>query len=665
MSEIEQTTRDRVSELRDQLNAHAHRYYVMDKPTISDQEYDLLYRELLELEQEYPELITDDSPTQRVGDQLLTGFAKVAHSQPMYSLDNVFNADEVTAFIERVQRLSEQPVNFLCECKIDGLAIALTYEEGRFVRGATRGDGTVGEDITTNLRTIKSIPLRLAEPLNAEIRGEAYMPKAVFVELNEDRDEKGLEPLANPRNAAAGALRQLDPKEVAKRQLSVFIYGGVYTDTFQPESQEELFTTLQDLGLRVNPLRRLCQTTEEVLAFIDDIERQRNDLPYEIDGVVIKVNSIEQQNALGYTVRAPRWATAYKFKAEIAETIVREVEWTVGRTGVVTPTAIMDPVALAGTVVQRATLHNIDFIENLGVRINDHVQIHKAGDIIPEIISVDVTKRDADSEPLAIPTHCPVCDSELVRLNDEVALRCVNPLCPAQKLALITHFTSRNAMNIVGIGEKVVANLLKEHLIEDIADLYYLEESDFLKLPNTKEKSAQKYYQAIQDSKGQSLERILFGFGIRHVGAKAARLIAQKFTTMTAIMQATPEEIESIEGIGPMISQSIVHYFKEDAALTMVERLNNAGVNLIYLNASPQVLDSFWNGKTVVLTGTMEKYTRAQAKALLEQKGATVTGSVSKKTDILVAGESAGSKLTKAQNLNINVFDEAQFLEHI
>lgn len=668
MSNIDQSIQDRVMELRDLLNHHAHQYYVLDQPKISDQEYDILYRELETLEETHPELITEDSPTQRVGDQILEGFTKVAHSQPMYSLDNSFNGEEVASFVDRVKKQLNEPVSFLCECKIDGLAIALTYENGQLVRGATRGDGTVGEDITTNLRTIKSIPLKLTENINAEIRGEAYMPKAVFRELNEDRDEKGLVPLANPRNAAAGGLRQLEPKEVAKRQLSAFMYGAVYTDEFQPDSQEGLFETLGNLGLRTNSLRRNCETTEEILSFIEEIAELRQELPYEIDGVVIKVNSTRQQDALGFTVRAPRWATAYKFKAEVATTTVQEVEWTVGRTGVVTPTAIMDPVTLAGSVVQRATLHNVDFIESLDVRLGDSVQIHKAGDIIPEIISVNIEERTETSEPLEIPKECPVCQSELVRLNEEVAIRCVNPLCPAQKLALISHFTSRNAMNIVGVGEKVIAKLLTAGLVQDIADLYYLEEADFLQLPSTKEKSAAKFYQAIQDSKEQSLERLLFGLGIRHVGAKAARLIAQKFKSMQNIIDATPEEIEAIEGIGPMISQSISQYFEEEAAILLINRLEEVGINLNYLGQSVEDIeaqDSFWSGKTVVLTGTMEKYTRSVAKKILEGKGASVTGSVSKKTDILVAGESAGSKLTKAQDLGIEVFDESQFLERI
>ncbi|MBG9981646.1 NAD-dependent DNA ligase LigA [Aerococcaceae bacterium DSM 111020] len=668
MTSKEPAIRERMDELRETLNHHAYQYYVLDKPEISDQEYDILYRELETLEQAHPELIADDSPTQRVGDTIASGFNKIEHSQPMYSLGNVFNAEEVRAFVERVEKQLAEPVEFLCECKIDGLAISLSYQDGKFIRGATRGDGTVGEDITTNLRTIKSIPLKLKEPLTVDVRGEAYIPKGVFAQINEARDANGEVPLANPRNAAAGGLRQLDPKETAKRQLSVFMYGAVYTDVFHPESQAELFESLKVLGFRTNSLRKVCRTADEILAFIAEVESQRQELPYEIDGVVIKVNNVRQQNQLGYTVKAPRWATAYKFQAEIAETIVNEVEWTVGRTGVVTPTALMDPVALAGTVVQRATLHNVDFIESLDVRLGDKVHIHKAGDIIPEIIYVDLDERPESSEPLTIPKHCPVCDSELVRLNEEVAIRCINPLCPAQKVALISHFTSRNAMNIVGIGEKVVKKLLEYHLVSDIADLYQLQIEDFLQLPNTKEKSATNYYEAIQSSKDRSLERLLFGLGIRHVGAKAARLIAQHFETIEAIMTATPEEIETIEGVGPMISQSIVNYFDEEDTQILIQRLQEAGVNTRYLGIKPAEIaekDSFWVDKTVVLTGTMEKYTRAEAKNILEDKGATVTSSVSKNTDLLIAGEAAGSKLTKAQNLGIEIFNEAQFLEQI
>lgn len=658
--------RHRLEDLKQTLNEYAYQYYVLDKPTVADSDYDRLYHELEAIEQQHPEWITSDSPTQRVGDQLLEGFDKVTHSEAMYSLGNAFNHADVDAFIDRVtKQAGREHVQFMCECKIDGLAVALTYENGQFVRGATRGNGVIGENITTNLKTIKSIPLRLRQSVSAEVRGEVYMPKQSFVALNEERDELGLEPFANPRNAAAGGLRQINPKAVAKRNLNVFLYGAVYTEDFMPESQAELFTQLEEIGLRTNPLRQLCSTKEEVKHYIETISQQRHDLPYEIDGVVIKVNDVNLQQELGFTVKAPRWAIAYKFPAQVETTIVRDVEWTVGRTGVVTPTAVMDPIALAGTTVRRATLHNVDFINALDVRLEDHVTVHKAGDIIPEVTSVLVKERTEKSEPLLIPTHCPECEAELVRAEGEVALRCINPLCPAQKLAQLTHFVSRNAMNISGLGVKVIEQLLQKELVKDPADLYYLAEDDFLQLANTKEKSAQKYYAAIQSSKDNSLEQLLFGLGIRHVGAKAAQLLAQKFETLAAIQSATAEEIELIDGIGEMISQSILSYFSQTEHNLLIERLVAAGVNTMYQGVSIEdqtESDSFWNGKTVVLTGTMETLGRSEAKKMIEALGAKVTGSVSKKTDVLVAGEAAGSKLNKAQELGIQIMDEAEFL---
>lgn len=658
--------RHRLEDLKQTLNEYAYQYYVLDKPTVADSDYDRLYHELEAIEQQHPEWITSDSPTQRVGDQLLEGFDKVTHSEAMYSLGNAFNHADVDAFIDRVtKQAGREHVQFMCECKIDGLAVALTYENGQFVRGATRGNGVIGENITTNLKTIKSIPLRLRQSVSAEVRGEVYMPKQSFVALNEERDELGLEPFANPRNAAAGGLRQINPKAVAKRNLNVFLYGAVYTEDFMPESQAELFTQLEEIGLRTNPLRQLCSTKEEVKHYIETISQQRHDLPYEIDGVVIKVNDVNLQQELGFTVKAPRWAIAYKFPAQVETTIVRDVEWTVGRTGVVTPTAVMDPIALAGTTVRRATLHNVDFINALDVRLEDHVTVHKAGDIIPEVTSVLVKERTEKSEPLPIPTHCPECEAELVRAEGEVALRCINPLCPAQKLAQLTHFVSRNAMNISGLGVKVIEQLLQKELVKDPADLYYLAEDDFLQLANTKEKSAQKYYAAIQSSKDNSLEQLLFGLGIRHIGAKAAQLLAQKFETLAAIQSATAEEIELIDGIGEMISQSILSYFSQTEHNLLIERLVGAGVNTMYQGVSIEdqtESDSFWNGKTVVLTGTMETLGRSEAKKMIEALGAKVTGSVSKKTDVLVAGEAAGSKLNKAQELGIQIMDEAEFL---
>lgn len=660
--------KERLEQLKSELNLHAYNYYVLDKPNITDAEYDQMYNELENLEKAHPEWITSDSPTQRIGDQLLEGFTKVEHAEAMYSLGNAFNEEEVGAFIQRVQNQTEQEVEFMVECKIDGLAIALTYENGTFVRGATRGDGTVGEDITTNLRTIRSLPLKLKEPVSVEVRGEAYMPKDVFKQLNDEREETGEVPFANPRNAAAGGLRQIDPKAVSKRRLNMFLYSALYNDDFDVESQAELFEQLQFLGFRTNPLRKLCKNQTEVMDFIHQIEEERHDLPYEIDGIVIKVNDVALQQQLGYTVKAPRWAIAYKFKADIAETKLNEVEWTVGRTGVVTPTAVMDPVQLAGSTVQRASLHNVDLIEALDVRIGDTVEIHKAGDIIPEIVSVVMSQRPEDSQPLPIPTTCPRCDAELVRMNEEVALRCVNPLCPAQKLAKMIHFSSRNAMNITGLGDKIMEHLINQALVSDPSDLYMLKQEDFLTLPNTKEKSATKYHNAIEKSKSNSLERLLFGLGIRHVGSKAARLISEKFRKIEAIQKASTEDIETIDGIGPMISQAIVEYFDMDESNELILRLQEAGVNTDYLGVVPEEIDlkdNFFANQTVVLTGSMETLTRGEAKKRLENLGAKVTGSVSKNTNYLVAGEAAGSKLTKAQELGIAIMNEETFLEKL
>ena len=660
--------KERLEQLKSELNLHAYNYYVLDKPNITDAEYDQMYNELENLEKAHPKWITSDSPTQRIGDQLLEGFTKVEHAEAMYSLGNAFNEEEVGAFIQRVQNQTEQEVEFMVECKIDGLAIALTYENGTFVRGATRGDGTVGEDITTNLRTIRSLPLKLKEPVSVEVRGEAYMPKDVFKQLNDEREETGEVPFANPRNAAAGGLRQIDPKAVSKRRLNMFLYSALYNDDFDVESQAELFEQLQFLGFRTNPLRKLCKNQTEVMDFIHQIEEERHDLPYEIDGIVIKVNDVALQQQLGYTVKAPRWAIAYKFKADIAETKLNEVEWTVGRTGVVTPTAVMDPVQLAGSTVQRASLHNVDLIEALDVRIGDTVEIHKAGDIIPEIVSVVMSQRPEDSQPLPIPTTCPRCDAELVRMNEEVALRCVNPLCPAQKLAKMIHFSSRNAMNITGLGDKIMEHLINQALVSDPSDLYMLKQEDFLTLPNTKEKSATKYHNAIEKSKSNSLERLLFGLGIRHVGSKAARLISEKFRKIEAIQKASTEDIETIDGIGPMISQAIVKYFDMDESNELIQRLQEAGVNTDYLGVVPEEIDlkdNFFANQTVVLTGSMETLTRGEAKKRLENLGAKVTGSVSKNTNYLVAGEAAGSKLTKAQELGIAIMNEETFLEKL
>lgn len=668
MTEKDNKLRQRLEDLKEELNYHSHQYYVLDTPQISDSEYDKLYQELVEIEQAHPDWILPDSPTQRVGDVLIEDLDKVEHLEGMYSLNNAFNYEEVEDFIQRVESTTQSPQSYMVECKIDGLAVSLRYEDGSFIQGATRGDGQIGEDITHNLRTIRSIPLRVNHPINGEIRGEAYMPKDVFKQLNETREEEGLELFANPRNTAAGAIRKKDPKEASKLPLNVFMYSAVNQDGLEVNSQEELFSRLDQLGLRTNPYRKLCHSQDEVIEFIQEIEDRRHDLPYEIDGAVIKVNDFETQEQLGFTVKAPRWAIAYKFKAEVAETILLDVEWTVGRTGVVTPTAVMEPVFVAGSTVQRASLHNIDLIKSLDVRIGDKVYIHKAGDIIPEIIQVDLKSRPKGAEQLPIPEHCPVCQSELTRLNEEVALRCINPLCPAQQLAQLTHFTSRGAMNITGIGEKVIEKLIDADLVKDPADLFYLDQEDFLSLPNTKDKSANNYVQALQEAKGNSVERLLFGLGVRHVGAKAARMISEQFGSMDKIMQADQAQLEQVEGIGSMISQSLVDYFQMEASHQLIDKFKAADVNLEYLGVRPNEIesqDNFFYDKTVVLTGTLEQMTRNETKERLMNLGAKVTGSVSKKTDYVIAGAEAGSKLDKANQLGIQVLDEATLIEQL
>lgn len=664
----QQSDYERMLMLIEQLNELAYYYYVLDESKVADFEYDALYQELVTLEHQYPEWIQSDSPTQRVGDQLLDGFNKVQHQQSMLSLENAFSEADIEQFIQKVKRQFQEDVTFMCECKIDGLAIALTYEEGRLVRGATRGDGKTGEDITANLKTISSLPLKLRQAVSGEFRGEAYMPKAVFAQLNEQREALGQSVFANPRNAAAGALRQIDPKIAKERRLDIFMYGASHSETFLVNSQQELFTQLQGLGLKTNSLRQLCTTKEEIMDYIHHISQTRHDLPYEIDGVVIKVNDYHQQQALGSTIKAPKWAIAYKFPADIAETIVREVEWTVGRTGVVTPTAIMDPVFLAGTTVQRATLHNVDFIKERDVRLLDVVQVHKAGDIIPEVLCVKVEDSTKRSEPLNIPKVCPVCQTQLIREKDEVALRCVNRLCPAQQLARLSHFVSRNAMNIVGLGKKVIEVLLAHKLVEDAADLYQLTIEDLLELENFQIKRAKKLIDAIEQSKQQSLERVLFGLGIRHVGIRAATLIAQRFNTMEAIMAATYDELLEIEGLGEMIASSVVNYFELEETLQLIEKFRNQGVKMSYQGVTINVADSNyekWQNKTIVITGQFDHFKRAELKQQLESLGARVTGSVSNKTDIVLVGHDPGSKLDKAHNLGIQVMDELTLMKEL
>lgn len=660
--------KQRVEQLVVELNQHSHEYYVLDAPTISDAEYDQLYRELSELEETFPELVKQDSPTQRVGDGLISGFSKVEHSSQMLSLDNAFNLEELEAFDQRLRQQTETSYDYFTELKIDGLAIALTYEDGFLVQAATRGDGFVGEDVTENIRAISAIPIRLRENVTAEVRGEIYMPKKSFVHLNLLREEEGLATFANPRNAAAGTLRNLDPKITASRNLNGFFYTLVNPETYGISTQEEAIQLMENWGLRTNPKRDRLETIEAIWDYINEAEVARQELPYDIDGVVIKVNDFSVQDQVGMTVKAPRWSIAYKFKAEEGETKLLDIEWTVGRTGVVTPTAIMEPIIVAGSTVQRASLHNVDLIKERDVRIGDTVIIHKAGDIIPEVLRVVLDDRVADSEPYEIPHTCPACDSELTHLEEEVALRCINPSCPAQASERVIHFASRNAMNIDGLGEQRVRQLFEAGLIETVVDLYDLTPEPLMALERMGEKSSNKLVTAIEDSKENSLERLLFGLGIRHVGSNTARLLAETFENIETLMNATYEEILNIEGIGEIIAESVVTFFNNEAAHELMSQLKERQVNLTYLQANstvPEEVATEFAGKTIVLTGKLEKYSRNELKQQLELLGAKVTGSVSSNTDLLVAGESAGSKLTRAQELDIEIWNEEKLLTHL
>lgn len=643
-----------MKELVELLNRYAYEYYTKDAPSVSDSEYDQLYRELVELETAHPDEILPESPTHRVGGVVLKGFTKYQHQYPLYSLQDAFSREELEAFDQRVRK--EFPsISYVCELKIDGLSISLTYENGVLVTGATRGDGSVGEDITENLKRVKDIPLVLPEPVNITVRGECYMPRASFDRVNQIRQENGEPEFANPRNAAAGTLRQLDTKIVAKRNLATFLYQEV-SPTDQ-SSQEGVLEKLARLGFVVNQERVLAEDMEQIWDFIQKVAQLREDLPYDIDGIVIKVNDLAVQEELGFTVKAPKWAVAYKFPAEEKEAKILSVDWTVGRTGVVTPTANLTPVQLAGTTVSRATLHNVDYIAEKDIHQDDTVIVYKAGDIIPAVLRVVKDKRVSD-QALAIPTHCPSCQSELLHFEDEVALRCINPLCPAQIKEGLSHFASRDAMNITGLGPAVVEKLFAAQLVEDVAGIYRLTVEDLLTLEGFKEKSAEKLYEAIQASKENSAEKLLFGLGIRHVGSKVSQILLQEFHDLDQLATADPERIASIDSLGMVVAESLKRYFAQEGSKRLLQELKEAGVNLAYLGEKVAA-DAALSGMTVVLTGKLERLTRSEAKAKLESLGAKVTGSVSKKTDLVVAGSDAGSKLTKAQELGIQVEDEA------
>lgn len=644
----------RMNELVALLNRYATEYYTSDNPSVSDSEYDRLYRKLVELETAYPEQVLADSPTHRVGGKVLDGFEKYSHQYPLYSLQDAFSREELDAFDARVRKEVAHPT-YICELKIDGLSISLTYEKGILVAGVTRGDGSIGENITENLKRVKDIPLTLPEELDITVRGECYMPRASFDQVNQARQENGEPEFANPRNAAAGTLRQLDTAVVAKRNLATFLYQEASPST--RDSQEKGLKYLEQLGFVVNPKRILAENIDEIWNFIQEVGQERENLPYDIDGVVIKVNDLASQEELGFTVKAPKWAVAYKFPAEEKEAQLLSVDWTVGRTGVVTPTANLTPVQLAGTTVSRATLHNVDYIAEKDIRKDDTVIVYKAGDIIPAVLRVVESKRVSE-EKLDIPTNCPSCNSDLLHFEDEVALRCINPRCPAQIMESLIHFASRDAMNITGLGPSIVEKLFAANLVKDVADIYRLQEEDFLLLEGVKEKSAAKLYQAIQASKENSAEKLLFGLGIRHVGSKVSQLLLQYFHSIENLSQADSEEVASIESLGGVIAKSLQTYFATEGSEILLRELKETGVNLDY-KGQTVVADAALSGLTVVLTGKLERLKRSEAKSKLESLGAKVTGSISKKTDLVVVGADAGSKLQKAQELGIQVRDEA------
>ncbi len=654
-----QVAKERIDFLRETLEKLSEEYYELDTPSVSDAEYDRYMQELISLEEQFPEYQTDDSPSVRVGGKALDSFQKVAHQTAMLSLGNAFDEGDIRDFDRKVRADTEE-VTYVCELKIDGLAISLRYEDGKLLVGATRGDGEVGEDITNNLKTIHTIPLRLKEPISFEVRGEAYMPKASFEALNAERAAKEEMLFANPRNAAAGSLRQLDPKVAASRNLSYFVYGLTGTTL---TSHSEALDYLEELGFMTNPNRRVCRNIEEVLAYIEEWQGKRGELPYEIDGIVVKVDSFSLQEKLGSTAKSPRWAIAYKFPAEEVTTKLIDIELSVGRTGVITPTAILEPVRVAGTVVKRASLHNEDLIRKQGIMLGDTIVLKKAGDIIPQVVSVLTKHRTGEEKEFHMPTTCIECGSHLVRLEEEVALRCVNPSCPAQIREELIHFASRNAMNIEGLGERVIAQLFAEKLISTVVDLYDLKLDQLLHLERFGEKSATNLIQAIEKSKQNSLEKVLFGLGIRHIGAKAARTLAQHFGTMEALEQATEEELTNIDEIGSKMADSVVKFFAQEEVQTLIASLKNHGLHMEY--KGPQVVkesESVFFGKTIVLTGKLTQLTRSEAKKEIEARGGKVTGSVSKSTDIVIAGEAAGSKLTKAEELGITVWNEEQLV---
>ena len=659
--------KQRMEELCRLLHQYNYEYHVLDNPTVSDNVYDQLLHELIELEKQYPTDRLKNSPTVRIGGQALDHFEKVTHEEAMLSLGNAFHAGELHDFDRKVREVSgKAKVQYVVELKIDGLAASVKYENGEFVLGATRGDGTIGENITENLKTVYDIPLQLKDLLDLEVRGEIYMMKSVFAQLNQEREQNGEAGFRNPRNAAAGSIRQLDPKIAGKRRLSFFPYGMVHPQKYGIDNHAQALDFLQLQGFQTNPERRLFDSMDEIIQFIEQWTDKRDTLPYEVDGMVIKVNHFTLQETLGFTVKSPKWAIAYKFPATEVSTKLLDIEWSVGRTGVVTPTAILEPVMIAGTMVGRASLHNADLIIEKGIRIGDRVIIRKAGDIIPEVVRPLIESRTGEEKLFCMPHICPVCHTKLIKLEDEVALRCVNPACSAQIKEGLTHFVSRDAMNIEGLGERVITQLFEADLVHVVSDLYCLTEEQLLPLERMGEKSVQNLLKGIEKSKQNSLERLLFGLGIRHVGAKAAKILSMHFGTMDALMAASKEDLTAIFEIGDKMADSIVMYFANEKIQDLIEQLRTLGLNFSYTGVRPNLAEkNRFSENTFVITGTLEQFSRKEAAEKIEALGGRVASSVSKRTNIVIAGREAGSKLKKANELGIEVWDEKELIKEL
>ena len=658
--------KDRIIELVGILNKANHEYYILDNPTLTDREYDRYMQELIMLEKRYPEYKLETSPTEKVGSLVLSKFDKITHELPMLSLGNVFNYDEIKLFDERIKKEISNP-SYVCELKIDGLAVSLKYENGNLVRGATRGDGVVGEDITNNVMTIKSVPLVLNEKIDIEVRGEIYMSKSSFEKLNEERKVTGEPLFANPRNAAAGSVRNLDSKVTEKRDLDCFIYHLPNPLDYNIKTHHECLEYMKKIGFNVNETYKQCSNIDEVIEFVKEYTEKRNGLSYEIDGIVIKVDNINYQNILGYTVKVPKWATAYKFPAEEVETRLIDILFTVGRTGKITPNAILEPVRVAGSTISKATLHNEDNVINKDIRIKDKVIIRKAGDVIPEVVRSISEKREGNEIAFVMAKECPICGSKLVRKEEEAAHYCLNIECPARKIENIIHFASRDAMNIEGLGESIIENIYNEGFIKDITDIYNLKqyEEELSLLEGFGPKMLENLYTSINNSKNNSLEKLLFALGIRQVGAKTAKILARKYKTLDNLMNATTEELKEINDIGEIIANSIYEYFKDEENIKLINKLKELGLNTKYLDNKNIEEDEFFQNKTFVLTGTLYQITRDKASNLIEDLGGKTSNSVSKKTDYVILGENAGSKYDKAIKLNIPIINEEEFIDKI